>query len=360
METSIPSKTTCLPVSFPRAQLQDRHACAAGGKSDATFRGPQARLPVENTGTEKSLRSPHDAARSRAAAHEHDPKRTPSQPEPDAARGHDPDQIDQRPKTRVGAHPRSGSGCLIGAVLLIALISLLTFGTTEVGTGADKQTLHFCRTSRRSTRSRHVHDLARSRSLLREIGEAPPRGWRQRCGTCSSIGCFAAHRCDPGQAKRVDAPGDRHRDQQGRDRRDEDLGELVRLPAEKRGNWRSTPDRRHRAPRPCRAKPWASPWHLSDTGRERKHCRATRGVARKALRNQPTISISGEELRDLDCGILGGIGAVHGILAHGERELLADGALAASAGLVAPIHFAMLSDGILAFQHLHHDPARRS
>ncbi|HMB12274.1 hypothetical protein [Saliniramus sp.] len=62
---------------------------------------------------------------------EHDPNaphRNPNLMQP----GHDPDQIDQRPKpTR-----RTSSlwiWVLIGAVVLIALISLLTFGTTEVG-----------------------------------------------------------------------------------------------------------------------------------------------------------------------------------------------------------------------------------
>lgn len=46
--------------------------------------------------------------------------------------GHDPQEIDQRPKP-----PRRASSLwlwvLVGAVALIALISLLTLGTTEVG-----------------------------------------------------------------------------------------------------------------------------------------------------------------------------------------------------------------------------------
>lgn len=62
---------------------------------------------------------------------EHDPNaphRNPNLMQP----GHDPDQIDQRPKPA----RRTSSlwiWVLIGAVLLIALISLLSFGTTEVG-----------------------------------------------------------------------------------------------------------------------------------------------------------------------------------------------------------------------------------
>ena len=57
-----------------------------------------------------------------------EPHRNPNLIQP----GHDPHEIDQRPQSA----RRTSSlwlWVLIGIVLLIALISLLTFGTTEVG-----------------------------------------------------------------------------------------------------------------------------------------------------------------------------------------------------------------------------------
>jgi hypothetical protein len=59
-----------------------------------------------------------------------DPHRNPNLMRP----GHDPDEIDQRPTPKPSRRTSSlWIWVLIGAVLLIALISLLTFGTTEVG-----------------------------------------------------------------------------------------------------------------------------------------------------------------------------------------------------------------------------------
>src|SRR6185437_11265802 len=66
------------------------------------------------------------------------------------------------------------------------------------------------------------------------------------------------------------------------------------------------------------------------------------------------LDIREEEL-DFVGGGFRGVGAVYRILADGESECLADGALG-GVGRVGRAHdLAVLEDGALAFQHLHHD-----
>src|SRR5262245_18097112 len=50
--------------------------------------------------------------------------------------------------------------------------------------------------------------------------------------------------------------------------------------------------------------------------------------------------------------------AVHRVLLMVDAEILADGAWRGIDGVGRPHHLAVLGDGVLAFQHLHHDETR--
>src|SRR5258708_36300343 len=96
---------------------------------------------------------------------------------------------------------------------------------------------------------------------------------------------------------------------------------------------------------------------------------ATRAPPLAARRNDFAISTSvncglpddfgaGEEVSDLDRGVLRRIGAVHGVGLHRFGEVLADGSRG-GIGRVGGAHdLAIPGDGALAFQHLHHHRAR--
>ena len=68
--------------------------------------------------------------------------------------------------------------------------------------------------------------------------------------------------------------------------------------------------------------------------------------------------VAGEELRDLDRRRLRRVRAVHGILAHRQREILADGAGGGLFRIGRAHHVAIALDRVVAFERLHHHRRR--
>ena len=67
-----------------------------------------------------------------------------------------------------------------------------------------------------------------------------------------------------------------------------------------------------------------------------------------------------EEVSNLPRGRIGGIRAMHHVLIDAGREVRADGALGGLFRVRRPHHLAILRDGTLALEHLHHAPGPRS
>ncbi len=69
--------------------------------------------------------------------------------------------------------------------------------------------------------------------------------------------------------------------------------------------------------------------------------------------------VASEPLGDLDLGVFRAVRAMHGVFAHGESELLANGALGSVRRVGRTHHFAVLQNGVLAFQNLYDNRGRR-